>query len=393
MLRFHDQERFLASGKRAPPARGARGRSRGSAGRGAEGARSSAGNCCHAAAWRACRIGSQRSRNGVYGNADEGGFFRPQHEEENLRALAASRGSLGAVERMGLVGHQWAIVRAGRAGVDSVLDLALAFCDDPDADVLLALRAPLAGCVGSARRTGGEAVEAALCNAIAAACRGSLEALGLDARSREPDDTRLRRAALLVLMGDVARDPATVAAATERATRYLADRGAVEPNLTDSVVNLAASEGDARLWERLRKEARRGTPQEQRRFLLALGCFREPALVDRTLALTGTDAVGTQDVAMLLMRLLANPAATEATWAFMKKHWKTLRRRLPPMLVTRPIEGLVALATPAWRRDVAAFFRANPVPTGARAVRQTLEQMDLTAAFDARAAAALARRA
>jgi hypothetical protein len=54
------------------------------------------------------------------------------------------------------------------------------------------------------------------------------------------------------------------------------------------------------------------------------------------------------------------------------------------MLVTRPIEALPALGTRADRRDVAAFFRANPVPTGARAVRQTLEQFDLNLAFDQR---------
>ncbi len=64
---------------------------------------------------------------------------------------------------------------------------------------------------------------------------------------------------------------------------------------------------------------------------------------------------------------------------------------MPPMLVTRPIEALPALGTRAYRQDVASFFRANPVATGARAVRQTLEQFDLNLAFDARVKAELAR--
>jgi hypothetical protein len=77
--------------------------------------------------------------------------------------------------------------------------------------------------------------------------------------------------------------------------------------------------------------------------------------------------------------------ACEQAWAFWKKRFAKLRRRMPPMLVTRPIETLPTLGTRAHRADVASFFRANPVTTGVRALRQTLEQFDLNLAFDERA--------
>ena len=64
---------------------------------------------------------------------------------------------------------------------------------------------------------------------------------------------------------------------------------------------------------------------------------------------------------------------------------------MPPMLITRPIEATPWLGTRAWRRDVAAFFKAHPVPTGTRAVRQALEQFDIGLAFDARNARPLQR--
>jgi hypothetical protein len=54
------------------------------------------------------------------------------------------------------------------------------------------------------------------------------------------------------------------------------------------------------------------------------------------------------------------------------------------MLVTRPIEATPALGTRAARRDVAAFFKANPVPTAARALRQAVERFDLDAELAAR---------
>ena len=80
----------------------------------------------------------------VYGNADEGGFFRPLHDDAELEALAGSLDTLSPVERMGLVGHQWAVTRAGRAKLDTFLDLGLAMGAERDPDVLLTLRAPLA---------------------------------------------------------------------------------------------------------------------------------------------------------------------------------------------------------------------------------------------------------
>ena len=147
-------------------------------------------------------------------------------------------------------------------------------------------------------------------------------------------------------------------------------------------MSLAARSGDAALFERYLAAAHETTtPQDQRRFLLGLGAFVDARLVDRALELTLTDAVGTQDVAILLARLVANRAATERAWAFWQKRFAKLRRRMPPMLVTRPIEALPSLGTRAYRRDVAAYFRDHPVATGARALRQTLEQFDLNLAF------------
>jgi puromycin-sensitive aminopeptidase len=328
----------------------------------------------------------------VYGNADEGGFFRPLHEPDELRALAGALDALTPVERMGLVGHQWALVRAGRAALPDFLDLALAFGAERDADVLLALRGPLAATSRMTLRALGPDADARLRARVAEAFRAGWEDVGFDPGPKEDDDRRLRRAALLVLRGEVAEGPELLAAAAARCDRYLEDRGSLEANLADPVVALAARGGDEALYDRfLATAASARTPQERRRFLMGLGDFRKPALVARTLELALTEQVGTQDVAILLVRLLGNREGREATWGFMKRRWSALRRRMPPLLASRPIEALPALGTPAWRRDVAAFFRTHPVPTAARAVRQTLEQLDLEAAFERREKERLAR--
>jgi aminopeptidase N len=175
----------------------------------------------------------------------------------------------------------------------------------------------------------------------------------------------------------VAGDARVLAEAANRCERYLADRRAIDANLADAVVSLAARVGDASLHRRLAAAAAAArTPQEQRRFLLALGAFRSPELVAKSLALALTEAVASQDVAFLLLRLLANPAARETTWEFVRRRWPRLRRRLPPLLTGRLIEATWQLATPAHRREVADFFARHPVPAGERALRQALERFD-----------------
>jgi puromycin-sensitive aminopeptidase len=327
----------------------------------------------------------------VYGNAEEGGFYRPLHDEGELAALAGALEALLPIERMGLLGHQWAAARAGHARVDAFLDLAIGFGKERDPDVLLALRGPLETSARSAGRTLGPEAEAALRRRVARAFADAFAAAGWEPQPRERDDDRLRRAALLALVGEVGEAPELRAEAGARCLRFLDDRRSLEPNLADAVVALAARDGDEALFERFLAASREAaTPQDQRRFLLALGSFQKPELVKRALDLLLGERVGTQDVALLLTRLLANRAAAAQAWAFWKRRFAELRRRMPPMLVTRPIEALPALGTRAFRRDVAAFFRAHSVPTGARAVRQALEQFDLNLAFDERAKSQLA---
>ena len=328
----------------------------------------------------------------VYGNADEGGFFRPLHDAAELAALARYLPLLPAVERMGLVDHQWALARAGRAPIERFLELVDALADETEPDVLLSLRAPLGFLEDRLGPRLGAAGLERLRDRIGKIFGPALAELGWDPTPEEPTDTRVRRAVLVGLLGDVAAWPPVLATASVRFDAYLERRDSLDPNLADPVVALAARWGDARRFAAMLATFEgAATPQERRRFLLALAEFREPAIVDRVLALCLSPRVPTQDVAFVLARLLANPAARERTWAFAKRRWARLAKRMPPMLASRLVEATPALGTPGHRRDVAAFFRRHPLPAGARALEQALERFDLDAAFCRLARPGLAR--
>jgi puromycin-sensitive aminopeptidase len=193
-------------------------------------------------------------------------------------------------------------------------------------------------------------------------------------------------------VGSLAGSQPVIEEAARRCDRYLADRRAIDANLADSVVSLAARIGDeTRHRQFVDAAAQAGTPQEQRRFLLALGAFREPRLAAKSLSLSLGNTVATQDVIFLLARMLANPAAREQTWAFIQARWGRLRRRMPSLLASRLVESTWHLLTPGHRREVARFFAENPLPSGERALRQTLERFDWYRGFRKDAARELAR--
>jgi puromycin-sensitive aminopeptidase len=327
-----------------------------------------------------------------YGNADEGGFFRVRHDEDNLERLAAVLpNALTPVERMGLLSHQWALVRSGGAPIESFLRLADCCGIETDHDVLEQLAAALGFIEDQLLDAAGPSARSMFRGWIERRFMPQLVQCGWDPKPAESDDARLRRGAIIRILGEIAEVPAVCSTATARAMRYLTDRTTMDANLVDTAVIIGAREGDAARFERYRAAVREArTPQERRRFQLALAAFRNPDLIDRTLGLTLTDEVPTQDVALLLIRAFANPAARQRAWRFVTRRWIHLHRRLPPMMISRLIEATPALQTPACRREVAAFFRAHPVPTATRALKQTLERFDLNDELRHRTAPGLA---
>ena len=183
-----------------------------------------------------------------------------------------------------------------------------------------------------------------------------------------------------------------LAEARRRLDAYLADRASLDPNLADPVVTLAARAGDDALYERYRVVvAEAATPQERRRFLLNLASFRTPTTIRRTLDAVLTPEIPTQDVSFLLMRLLANPAGRVEAWRFMTRRWSHIRRRVPPLMLSRLVEATPALREERWAREVATFFRKHPIPEATRALRQALEVFRLNAELRKRTAPGLAR--
>jgi puromycin-sensitive aminopeptidase len=323
----------------------------------------------------------------MYANARESGFYRPHHAPDLLEDLIADVESLEPIERQGLVDHQWALVRSGHAELPGLLDLAARLGNDHDPDVLAAVAVPLLSLCKRLAPDAAPESESRLRAWVEVYFGGQVDDLGWAPAPGEDARTGLRRAEVLRIVGVIGEASEVLEEASLRCLQYLQDRRALASDLADPIVTMAAMRGGPPLHAAFLDAMRAAeTPQEQRRFLLALADFEQPELVDRTLALCVGDEVAAQDLVFVLMRLLENRHARERTWAFVRRRWSTLRRHLPPQLGIRLIGATPALLTRTHRDEVADFFGTHPLPSSERALRQAIERFDWYAGFRRRVA-------
>lgn len=325
----------------------------------------------------------------LYANSGESGFFRVQHDPATLAALLRHLPTaLEAAERVGLVSNQWALTRAGYSEIDAFLEFLRAFRHETHHAVVEVVVDALAYIDAFLLEP---AQRPAFARYVEELFADQLAELGWTPNPAEPDDTRLRRAAVVRALGRIARQRAVIAEAERLLAIYWADATAVDPNLVDVLVVLGAQHGSAERFEQYLARVRSArTPQDEMRHLLGLGAFEDPALVQRALELSLTPTVRTQDVGLLLARLLANPTGKWAAWDFIRARWDAVEQRLPPFMRRRLIAAAGNLGTAEARQQIAEFFAAHPVEAAERTLQQTLEGLDLLVAFRERAQPRLA---
>jgi aminopeptidase N len=320
-------------------------------------------------------------------NADARGYYITEYEPAALTALAARKTALTGAEKVSLLGDEWRLVRAGRHDVGTFLDLAAAFAGDTTPSVT----SDIAGRVGFVNGAiAGEADRAPLNAWIRAKFGPALDAIGIDPKPGDSDDVQTRRGVLMGLLGS-AGDERVRAKATALTLAYLDRVDSVSPSLIGAALNIAAGAGDAALYDRLRAkmQASAATPDIYYRLFGALPAFRDPALVQRTLASTLTDEVRSQDVPTVLAQLFGG-AQGDAAWTFVQQQWEAITTKVGVFQgVPAIVGGLGAFCSTERANEVKAFFEKHHEPAAARSLRQAIERIEACAAIDARQSAPL----
>jgi puromycin-sensitive aminopeptidase len=209
--------------------------------------------------------------------------------------------------------------------------------------------------------------------------RPSLGRAGLDAVAGDDGEALLRRAALARGLAVVARDPEVSAALVARLDRFLGgERGALEPNLHEAAVAVAARDGDEARFAALRRLAREEKdPAMLRRYRMGVALFEAPGLVRQSVEIPFGDEVPLQDLASFAGALLGNRAAATPFWERLRDRWGSFQARLgdAPLMLRRVVEGTGSFTTRRELEEARAFFAAHEVPSARQAISQTLERL------------------
>jgi len=208
-----------------------------------------------------------------------------------------------------------------------------------------------------------------------------VERLGWSVRAGESELVSQLRGDLIGALGTVADDRATQARGREMFAAYEINPDAVDRNLIPALVSIVAHTGGAADYEKfVAKFKNAQTPQEETRYLSALGNFRDPQLIERTLKLTINGEVRTQNSPYLMRGMLLNRQARDRAWSFMKNNWQEMLRLYPDNSIARMCEGIIGLVSAELEADVTQFFAKHPVKQGSKQMEQHLERLRIAVA-------------
>jgi aminopeptidase N len=312
----------------------------------------------------------------AFANAGAQGYYRTEYSPDTLRSLTPRiEEVLTPSERLSLSGDEWALVNAGRHSAADYLTLSRGYAREHTNGVLNNVTDHL------------EYIKEYLTTpATRAAFQGFVQTLfsplfqeiGFTSTAVDSDERRALRATLIAALGALGDDPQVVSSARAAADRALSGGPALDPTLARSIVEVAATHGDAQLFDALLAASERATsPDERYRYLYALSEFHDPALIDRALALSVTPRLRSQDTASFLARFLWAEAARPRAWTFIKAHWNELASKVTIFGGdTTVVSALGSFCDAAVRDDISAFFAQHPLPSAARGLTRTLERIN-----------------
>jgi alanyl aminopeptidase len=264
----------------------------------------------------------------VYPNVDGVGYYRWQVPDTMLTRLTEEAPApLDAAERMDLVGNLSALLNAGVIDGGRFLASLRTLADDPEPMVVGSVLDQLEELQQAFVPADQEEAFAAY---VRRALRPVLDRIGMLPRPGEAETAALVRPRLLGWLGDAGRDPQVRRFAVEQAAAYLEDPGSVPSSIASVCLSLAAMEGGEPQFEAMRQRFESAsTPSERSRYLLSLGAFRDPEVVDRALDYAFSGPLRPNELFTIPRGVRETPAGAERAWRWLTEHYAQIGARLP----------------------------------------------------------------
>jgi hypothetical protein len=271
------------------------------------------------------------------------------------------------------------------------LELWTLLSDDRDPDVWWAV----AGGLGLLDLVAGAGELSAVEETTRRLAGGVFDAVGWQpntAAGEETPRTARLRARLVTLLGTVGADAEVRAEARKRLADADAGRAPLPPDLATAVARVVAAGGGPDEWDVLHSHYKgASTPQDEVRYLDALGAFPEPDLLRRSIALAFSGEVRSQDAPFLIAGILGRREGSAVAWEAIEQRWDEMLERWPSKSLHRVLESLPGLvsAGEGYAERAFAWLDAHPLGLGERRVLQARERLAINLAFQQRVAGRL----
>jgi aminopeptidase N len=310
-----------------------------------------------------------------FANAGGTGYYRSLYSSNVYKSQVEKvETQFSPVERISLIGDEWARLRANKASAGEYLNLVAAVKDDPDARVLATA---LDGVSILYIRVASSPQEK---DALAAWIRDTFDPsyakLGPPSAEDTPN-TRELRAHLFGILGFYGKDPSILAEARELAEKYLANPASVDPTLRETALAVAARNGNAQLFDQLLHVYETSTnPEFQTSALRRLAEFEDPKLEERALDLAVSNKVRNQDAAFQLATALRIDQNRGQAWRFIQTHWDRVQAQFTANMGAELVGSTQAFCSPSDRDNVEQFFATHKVAASEQALKHAIEHIN-----------------
>lgn len=303
------------------------------------------------------------------------GYYRSLYPAPVYQTLVANvETALTPSERISLLGDEWAKLRANKATAGEFLELVTAVKDDPSAAVI----ASAVDGVGTLYdRVAASPQEK---DDLSAWVRNTFSPRYAKLPPPSPSDTpniRELRGQLFTVLGFYGKDPLILAQAHELTEKYLSAPASIDPTLRESALSLAASHGDAELFDKLLHIYETSTnPEFQTDALRRLAVFQNPKLVARALDLAVSGQVRNQDAVFQLAIEMASAENRAQTWNFIQTHWDKVQAQFTANMGAALVDSTQSFCSAADRDGVEQFFAAHKVAAADVSLRHAIEYIN-----------------
>ena len=292
---------------------------------------------------------------------------------------------LSAEERLALLDDLWALVRHGKATLATFLHRVETLRGEQDRAVLASIADALTWLANYAVR---DATERPFARLVEDLFRPILDSAGWRPADGEDSDVREKRTRAISMLGLYARSADVRAEARRLVRAHLDDEERLHPDVAGTIVVVAATVGDDRLWDRYvarMQQAQAADAQEEARFRQGLVFFEDAALAGRTAEAVFSPMIRVQDRGIMLIPMLQFRRTRPVAWEVLKEHWDqdVANADVAPLLKQAMINAVSQLAQRGLADEAAAFLEKKRTADVAETVAQALERLRVnTAAAD-----------